>query len=263
MDGVPLKDNAVQTGCFALCAFGLALHGVQLWTQDRKALGAALIAFAMVFIANIFLIFISKTGVLMTAALAVLFVFHVGRLKRLLLVAAPVLLIAAIAVWSSPLAQRRLAEISVDIHAVENSSRDRPDATFSTASRIDFWSKAVEFIKQAPLIGHGTGSTKSLYQSLESSRPSPYGEAVPDPHNQFFAIAIQVGLLGGGILLAMWGVHFSTFLGTGIVNALGQAIVVQNVIGSQFNSHVSTVTQGTLYCLLIGLLAGVVERPRR
>jgi hypothetical protein len=25
MDGVPMKDNAVQSGCFALCAFALAL----------------------------------------------------------------------------------------------------------------------------------------------------------------------------------------------------------------------------------------------
>ena len=31
MDGVPLKDNAVQSGCFALCAFALALGGVRVW----------------------------------------------------------------------------------------------------------------------------------------------------------------------------------------------------------------------------------------
>lgn len=261
MDGVPLKDNAVQTGCFALCAFGLALGGVQFWAQGNKRQGAVLIISAMIFLADIFVIFISKTGVLMTAALTALFVAHVGGLKRSFLVAAPMLLIAAIAIWSSAPAQRRLAEIAIDIHAVE-SKKERSEATFSTASRMDFWTKAVEFIKQAPLIGHGTGSTKSLYQSLEETRPSPYGEAVPDPHNQFFAIAIQVGLLGGTLLLIMWVVHFSTFVGGGFVNALGQAVVIQNVIGSLFNSHLSTITQGTLYCLSVGLLAGVAQRTR-
>jgi hypothetical protein len=96
----------------------------------------------------------------------------------------------------------------------------------------------------------------------ELVRPSPYGEAVPDPHNQFFAIAIQIGLVGAAILLAMWAVHFSMFVGGGFACAMGQAVVIQNFIGSLFNSHLSTVTQGMLYCLAVGLLGGIVQRAR-
>ena len=102
-----------------------------------------------------------------------------------------------------------------------------------------------------------------LYQSLEATRPSPYGEAVPDPHNQFLAIAIQVGLVGGALLLIMWAVHFSMFIGRNFASAIGQAVVIQNFIGSLFNSHLSTVTQGMLYCLAVGLLGGIVQRARR
>eukprot|EP01035_Chromulina_nebulosa_P065952 gene65952-90239_t len=29
--GVPFKDNAVQSGCFALCAFGLAIGAIRIW----------------------------------------------------------------------------------------------------------------------------------------------------------------------------------------------------------------------------------------
>jgi hypothetical protein len=86
---------------------------------------------------------------------------------------------------------------------------------------------------------------------------------VPDPHNQFFAIAIQVGLVGGVILLVMWAVHFSMFIGRTFASAIGQAVVMQNFIGSLFNSHLSTVTQGMLYCLAVGLLGGIVQRARR
>ena len=132
----------------------------------------------------------------------------------------------------------------------------------STASRQDFWNKAIGFVKQAPVFGHGTGSTKSLYQSLQATRPSPYGEAVPDPHNQFLAIAIQAGLVGGALLVAMWATHFFLFAGRGIAGVLGQAVVLQNVVGSLFNSHLSTVTQGTLYCLGVGLLGGLLSRRR-
>lgn len=261
MDGVPLKDNAVQSGSFALCAFALALGGVNAWVGGNRRRAAAMLILALVFLADIFMIYISKTGVLMTAALVGLFVVQAGGWRRSLLIATPIVLVAAIALWSSGPAQRRLAQIATDIHAVDSGNASS-EATISTASRLDFWSKAVEFIEQAPLFGHGTGSTKSLYQSLEATRPSPYGEAVPDPHNQFFAIAIQVGLVGGAILLAMWGVHFSMFLGGSFACAMGQAVVMQNFIGSLFNSHLSTVTQGMLYCLAVGLLGGIVQRAR-
>jgi O-antigen ligase len=261
MDGVPVKDNAVQSGCFALCAFALALGGVNAWVGGNRRRAAAMLILALVFLADVFMIYISKTGILMTAALVGLFVVQAGGWRRSLLIATPIVLIAAIALWSSAPAQRRLAEITTDIHAVD-SGKGNSEATLSTASRLDFWSKAVEFIEQAPLFGHGTGSTKSLYQSLEATRPSPYGEAVPDPHNQFFAIAIQVGLVGGALLLAMWAVHFSMFVGASFACAMGQAVVLQNFIGSLFNSHLSTVTQGMLYCLAVGLLGGIVQRAR-
>jgi len=68
-----------------------------------------------------------------------------------------------------------------------------------------------------------------------------------------------VGLIGGVLLLAMWATHLMTFFGRGVVNVLGQAVVLQNVVGSLFNSHLSTVTEGTLYCLAVGLLAGLVH----
>jgi O-antigen ligase len=261
MDGVPVKDNAVQSGCFALCAFALALGGVSAWVEGNRQRAVAMLILALVFLADIFMIYISKTGILMTAALAGLFVVQAGGWRRSLLIVTPIVLIAAIALWSSGPAQRRLAQIATDIHAVDD-GKASAEATLSTASRLDFWSKAVEFIEQAPLFGHGTGSTKSLYQSLEATRPSPYGEAVPDPHNQFFAIAIQVGLVGGAILLAMWAVHFSMFVGSSFACAMGQAVVLQNFIGSLFNSHISTVTQGMLYCLAVGLLGGIVQRTR-
>ena len=158
MDGVPMKDNAVQSGCFALCAFALALGGVSVWVGGNRRRAVAMIVLALVFLADIFMIFISKTGVLMTSALIALFVVHAEGWKRSLLIAAPIALVVAIALWSSAPAQRRLAEIATDIHAVDR-DKGSSEPTLSTASWLDFWSKAVEFIKEAPLFGHGTGST--------------------------------------------------------------------------------------------------------
>jgi O-antigen ligase len=52
------------------------------------------------------------------------------------------------------------------------------------------------------------------------------------------------------------------FVGGSFACAIGQAVVIQNLIGSLFNSHLSTVTQGMLYCLAVGLLSGIVQRAR-
>ena len=253
--GVPVKDNAVQSGCFALCAFGLAISAVREWSSGEKKRAVGMTALALLFFADIFLIFISKTGIVEALALLGLFLVWIGGWRRAVLIAGPVVLFIVLALSISAPAQRRLAEFGSDIRADSISQE-----SISTASRHDFWKKAIGFIKEDPLFGHGTGSTKSLFQSLEATRPSPYGEAVPDPHNQFLAIAIQVGLVGGALLLAMWAVHFFMFAGREAAGALGQAVVLQNFVGSLFNSHLSTVTQGTLYCLAVGLLGGLVSR---
>jgi O-antigen ligase len=256
--GVPVKDNAVQSGCFALCAFGLAMGAVRIWTQGDRRRAIAMSIVALLFIADIFLIFISKTGALMTAALLALFLLQLGGWRRALLVAAPVLIVVAIALWTSAPAQRRLAEISTDISAGQGMQAGAQESV-STGARLDFWTKAVEFVRQAPLFGHGTGSIQPLYQAMEATRPSPYGQATPDPHNQFLHITLQVGLVGGALLLAMWGAHAVMFAQRDFISVLGQAVVLQNVVGSLFNSHLSAVTQGMLYCLAVGLLGAVVR----
>ena len=253
--GVPVKDNAVQSGCFALCAFALAVGAMHVWGADRRR-AVAMIVLALLFFADVFLIYLSKTGAIMAAALLALFLIHAGGWRRAAIVAASAILVIGVALLASPQAQRRIAEIGTDISANQGTSGGVE--TLSTGARLDFWNKAAGFVKQAPLTGHGTGSIKPLYQGLEATRPSPYGEATPDPHNQTLHVVLQVGLIGGVLLWAMWFAHARLFFARNIASIFGQAIVLQNVIGGLFNSHISAVTQGMLYCLAVGLLGAVV-----
>ena len=126
---------------------------------------------------------------------------------------------------------------------------------------MDFWRKGLDFVEQAPLLGHGTGSIKPLYQAMEATQPSPYGQATPDPHNQFLHVVLQVGLFGGILLLAMWAAHFRMFLHRDAISIMGQAVVLQNFIGSLFNSHLATITLGMLYCVAVGVLGAAVKDP--
>lgn len=251
--GVPFKDNAVQSECFAICALGLALGATRVWSDGDRRRAVALALLALLFFANIFLIYVSKTGMLVAFTLVAVFVLRTGGWRTALVLGVPIVLIVAGSLLYSPAAQQRVAEIATDVTAAGKDGTE----TISTASRIDFWKKASEFVKQAPLLGHGTGSIRPLYQSMEATRPSPYGEAVADPHNQFLHIVLQVGLLGGVMLLAMWAAHVRLFTGCDMTSTMGLAIVAQNFVGSLFNSHISQVTQGMLYCLGVGLLGAV------
>jgi len=254
--GVPFKDNAVQSECFSICALGLALAATYVWSDGQRRRAVALGLLALLFFANVFLIYLSKTGMIVAFVMVAIFVLRAGGWRTALRVGIPVVLIVAAALAVSPAAQIRLKEISTDIAAADTNGAE----TVSTASRLDFWKKASEFVKQSPMIGHGTGSIRPLYQELEATRPSPYGEAVADPHNQLLHVVLQVGLVGGVLLLSMWAAHFSLFTGPSFADTMGLAIVVQNFIGSLFNSHISQVTQGMLYCLAVGMLGSLVLR---
>ncbi len=74
---------------------------------------------------------------------------------------------------------------------------------------------------------------------------------------------MQVGLVGGALLIAMWAAHLALFWGSGALRAMGLAIVIQNILGSLFNSHLSTVTQGMLYCLGVGLIGALIRSARQ
>lgn len=256
--GIPVKDNAVQSECFGLCAFGLGLAAIKIWNNGERRRAVAMFAVALLFFTNIFLIYLSKTGILVTMVLLGLFMLRVGGWRRILLIGIPAFAIIAIALLMSAPAQKRLAEMHADLQGFEGKQE-----TLSTASRLDFWDKAARFVTEAPIFGHGTGSIRPLYQSVEAADPSPYGEAVADPHNQFLHVVLQVGLVGGIILVAMWIAHLRLFLEPDFVSTLGLAVVLQNIVGSLFNSHLSQVTQGMLYSLAVGLLGALVLHGRR
>jgi O-antigen ligase len=50
------------------------------------------------------------------------------------------------------------------------------------------------------------------------------------------------------------------FLRPGLIAELGLIVVVQNIVGSLFNSHLFDFTEGWLYVLGVGVAGGVVAK---
>ena len=118
----------------------------------------------------------------------------------------------------------------------------------------------MDFIKQAPVIGNGTGSIGELFRRAAAGESGAAALATANPHNQTFAVGIQLGIIGIAVLWAMWIAHLLLFRGVSLPAWVGLVVVVQNIVGSVFNSHLFDFTQGWVYVFGVGVAGGMILR---
>ncbi len=248
--GVPVKDYISQSGIFQVCAFGLFFLMLEKPSRPPTLICGAL---AIVFLADIAYIASSRTAFAVMPVLILL--LGLRRFGWKGFVGAPLLAgLLAGALWaSSPYMRARVGSL------LEEAQQSRTDVfQTSTGQRLEFWRKSLAFVRQAPLFGNGTGSIKPLFSKAAAGETGAAGVAADNPHQQTFAVAIQLGLVGAAILWAMWIAHLLLFRGPRLVGWLGLVVVVQNIISSLFNSHLFDFSQGWLYVFGVGILGGAV-----
>jgi hypothetical protein len=77
-------------------------------------------------------------------------------------------------------------------------------------------------------------------------------------HNQILAVGIQIGLVGIAALVAMWTAHLALFRTGSFAAWIGLVVVIQNIVGSLFNSHLFDFTHGAAYVIGVGIAGGIV-----
>ena len=253
--GVPVKDYIIQSGIFTLCFFALLDRAVAMWGKSR-ARSLFLIGLALIFISNILFVALGRTSLVVIVVLFVLLgLRHFERRTFAAFIAVGVALV--VVAWSaSPYLRFRVTHIFEEL---DNSHVNATDS--SAGARVQFWKMSLEIVRDAPFIGHGTGSTQAMFAQNAGRDPSA-PRAATNPHNQIFAIAIPLGLVGVVLLLAMWAAHFRMFLVPGHAAWIGASVVVQNFVGSLFNSHLFDFTQGWLYVLGVGVAGGIMLRKQ-
>jgi O-antigen ligase len=254
--GIPVKDRIVQSGEFVLCAFGALYLALDLYRAGRRWLALALTALAAAFLANVLYIAASRTSLVVIPLLLLLWGFRRLGWKGTLVLAAAGCAVGAIVWLSSPHLQQRIGNISKEVQAYET---DRE--VTSAGQRLDYWKNAVGFIKDAPLIGHGTGTIRQLFEKATAGETRDWQTA--NPHNQTLAVGIQLGAVGILALWALWLSHFLLFRGeAGLAAWVGEIIVVQNIVSSLFNSHLFDFTQGWIYVIGVGVAGGMILHRR-
>jgi hypothetical protein len=256
--GIPVKDQIYQNICFILAICAFSYMAIDLAEKREYLYSIACSLLAALFLMNILYVATSRTALVVLPVLLLIMAFQRfggrGALVALLGIAVIVPVIWA----TSPHLRMRVAQV------LEGSLQRDHNALSSEALRLDYWSRSLTAMAEAPLLGHGTGYLRTEFAKGgvdETGAPS----TVANPHNQTFAVGVQLGIAGILLLFLMWFSHLYLFATSGPywTAHFGLMIVVQNMVASVFNSHLSDFTAGWLYVLGVGILGGTVLRRRR
>ena len=254
--GIFVKNYIDQSQEFALCAVALAYPIFTFLREKRIWLAALLIAVSLSFVVNMALVIVSRTALVsMPIMLAVFAALHLKWRSNVVILCAAVLL-AGLAWVISPQLRWTATTFVRDYQIYKE--RDQPT---SIGLRLEFWQKSLRFFAEAPIIGHGTGSTRGLFeQAATGPKVLAAGQVIGNPHNQTLNVAVQWGTVGVVVLYAMWWFHLLLFRGDGLVPWIGLLVVVQNVVTSLFNSHLFDFHEGWMYVLGVGIAGGMTLR---
>jgi len=250
--GVFVKNYIDQSQEFALCAVVLAFPVLSLLRERRFVPALLLFAIAMGFLANMVFIIVSRTAlVTMPIMLAVFGMVHLRwRTNVMILTAAS--LLAGLAWIASPPLREKITSIGQQYELYKEGN------VTSVGERLEFWKKSLGFFIEAPIAGHGTGSTEGLFEKAAARQTGAAAEVIRNPHNQTLNVAVQWGVFGVIALYVMWLSHLLMFRGSGLFNWIGLLVVVQNIFTSLFNSHIFDFHEGWMYVIGVGVAGGVV-----
>lgn len=257
--GIFVKNYIDQGQEFALCAVALAYPIYTLLCERRVWPALLLLGIVLGLLANMTFVIVSRTAIVtMPIMLAVFATLHLKWRTSVTIFAAAALLAGA-SWFASP--QLR--------STVDSAFRDyrlymEENVPTSVGLRLEFWQKSLRFFREAPLAGHGTGSTRTLFERVAVGDPALQASAnvIGNPHNQTLYVAVQWGAIGAVLLWAMWLSHLLLFRGEGLVAWIGLLVVVQNVFTSLFNSHIFDFHAGWMYVLGVGVAGGMMMKQR-
>ncbi|OKO75269.1 O-antigen ligase family protein [Bradyrhizobium sp. AS23.2] len=257
--GIFVKNYIDQSQEFTLCAVALAYPIVTLLREKRYWFAGLLTVLALSFFVNMAFVVVSRTALVTVPIMIGVFALLHLRWRSIAVISAALLVSAVLAWQASPQLRKTADTFSSDYRRYTQEK-----VPTSMGERLEYWRNSIEFFEQAPLAGHGTGSTFGLFAKVAKSADWLKGARVfPNPHNQTLAVAVQWGIIGIVALYAMWLVHLLLFRGDGLANWIGLLVVVQNIFTSLFNSHLFDFHEGWMYVIGVGVAGGMVIRERQ
>jgi len=257
--GIFVKNYIDQSQEFTLCAVALAYPIVSLLREKRYWLAGLLAVIALAFFVNMAFVVVSRTALVTVPMMLAVFALLHLRWRSIVIIVCALLAVALLAWEASPQLRK-----TADSFSREYKLYKEQNIPTSIGLRLEFWRKSLEFFAEAPIIGHGTGSTRRLFElAATGGSHQATSEVIGNPHNQTLNAAVQWGIVGVAALYAMWLLHLLLFRGDGLANWIGLLVVVQNIFTSLFNSHLFDFHEGWMYVLGVGVAGGMVLKAQR
>lgn len=256
--GVPVKNYIDQSQELTLCVFATWPLLLQLVKQRNWKLAAPVAALTLIIFSNLMFVAIARTAFVYIAVLCLVFAARYLSLKWTMYLFVVGLLVGTV-FWFSSANLRQRYEFSIRDYKVSTTT----NLATSSGERLAYWTDSLKWFAQAPLLGHGTGSTEDLFAKAAEGKSGEWANKIRNPHNQTLYVAVQWGILGCIVLYAMWYFHLQLFLEKDILSWIGLTVVVQNFVSSMLNSHLFDFQEGWIYVIGVGVVGGEMLSKRR
>jgi len=253
--GVPAHDTNFQGSAFLICGFGALGYAVIAREKPLWRRSVTIFGLGVLFLLNFAFATASRSSLIILPIPLLLLGWRWLRWKGILSTCILAVMIGAGIWFASPVLRGRI-EASVQ----ELQEYRATNKATSIGEHLAFLNESLKIIASAPLIGHGTGSIPEQFRRVTTGQTGVSGLATVNPHNQTFAVAIQLGVVGAVALWAMWIAHLMLFSSASVIGWIGLLIVVENVVSSVAHSHLFDFNNGWLYVFGVGVLGGLVLR---
>lgn len=244
------KNHITQGTLMALAAYFLAVYAFQ--TQRYYWLIGVFLA-----VYNVIFMIQGRTGYLVLICLVLLFCYQAYRLRGLLIGMMALSLFSLLVYNGSDIFRTRIDKVATGVETYQQGQ-----ASGSIATRITFLKNSLILIAQHPILGTGTGSFAHEYQLLAAHQGT---QPTTNPHNEYFMIAIQWGLIGTGLFLYLF--YQIGRLASQLDTAqawMTHGLVVAIAVGCLFNSLLLDNTEGHLFVFLTGVfLGGIMHKTAK
>ncbi len=210
------------------------------------------ISFFAVICYDLFFILNTRTGWVLFLALSLLFFVQYFSIKKQLILSVSLFVICALIFQFSSSFNH---EIHKTISNLENYDVTAQNSATDLGVRLDWYQNSIELIKAKPIFGYGTGSFFNAQSEIIKGK-----ETIPatDPHNEFFLIGVQIGLVGVFffLLVLLEPILHSFKLIHAKLRSQAyalQAVIVFLAVGCLFNSWLLTSIPSHIFAILLAV----------
>ena len=248
------KKHITQNILMALGCFLFAEWARAAVTSRLRLLWSVLAALAAF---NVLFLVQGRTGYLVLAALAVLYLSTHLRLRGVL---AAVLLVAVGFISAYELSPSFHNRVSAAFGEVDRFQPGKKTEG-AVSERLEFYHNTLAIIRDHPVLGVGTGGFVHAYaEKVQGTEMKP----TRNPHNQYLLTTVEVGIGGLVLLLLLFVQQWrnAARLPGERLKILARGLVLTMVVGSLFNSLLIDHVESLLFAWLSGVLFAALPSKR-